>query len=199
MDPDKLLTSQQIAKALAMRSNNVRWLVMKHGAEVAPGEVAKVSMRWMFERGLLDDHPQLRPWEPPWTFRVASSAERCLNGCRVRTNTQCVDNLGWDPRTRTLKPVCWHCYKRWLQSQSCHYCGKQADSHDHIVSPRRGGLDMPSNWLPACRSCNTSKTDKTIEEWVEHRERENRARRRVRVECGFTREDVDFEQLRLAV
>jgi len=55
----------------------------------------------------------------------------------------------------------------------CAYCGDVMDSVtrtiDHVVPQKRGGSDGAENLLPCCKSCNTQKSDKLIEEfrvWV---------------------------------
>lgn len=47
---------------------------------------------------------------------------------------------------------------------TCGYCGSEADSVDHIIPLSRGGPDKLDNLVAACRSCNTSKGDRTPEE-----------------------------------
>jgi 5-methylcytosine-specific restriction endonuclease McrA len=41
----------------------------------------------------------------------------------------------------------------------CAYCGKkpQTLTQDHVDAVSRGGLDTPSNIVPACKSCNGAK------------------------------------------
>lgn len=46
----------------------------------------------------------------------------------------------------------------------CQYCGRRADSIDHVVPRSRGGADVWENLAAACRSCNTSKRDRTPDE-----------------------------------
>ncbi len=46
----------------------------------------------------------------------------------------------------------------------CQYCGKRADSIDHVVPRSRGGLDVWENLAAACRRCNTVKRDRTPDE-----------------------------------
>lgn len=50
---------------------------------------------------------------------------------------------------------------------TCVYCGtKQGPFEaDHIMPRSRGGLDIDTNLVCACRACNRSKKDKTPEEW----------------------------------
>src|SRR6266508_763674 len=43
---------------------------------------------------------------------------------------------------------------------SCQYCGRFADSIDHIVPRSRGGTHIWENVVAACRSCNLRKRDR---------------------------------------
>ncbi|HMR51235.1 MAG TPA: HNH endonuclease [Amaricoccus sp.] len=48
----------------------------------------------------------------------------------------------------------------------CAYCPAQADTWDHVVPVSKGGITEPGNVLPACRSCNSSKRDRDLDEWL---------------------------------
>lgn len=48
----------------------------------------------------------------------------------------------------------------------CAYCGRPAQTLDHVVPVTRGGADEPSNTVPACYGCNSSKYDRTPDEWL---------------------------------
>ena len=48
----------------------------------------------------------------------------------------------------------------------CVYCFGPATTHDHIIPRGREGWDAPGNIVPACLPCNTSKRDRTPEEWL---------------------------------
>jgi 5-methylcytosine-specific restriction endonuclease McrA len=39
----------------------------------------------------------------------------------------------------------------------CQYCGQEADTVDHVVPRRLGGLDNDENLVAACRRCNLAK------------------------------------------
>ncbi len=43
----------------------------------------------------------------------------------------------------------------------CQYCGSGADSIDHVIPRSRGGLDDWDNLAAACRSCNSTKRNRT--------------------------------------
>lgn len=50
----------------------------------------------------------------------------------------------------------------------CFYCGSDVSSSpqcDHVFPISRGGKNVIENLTTACRSCNSSKGDKTPEEW----------------------------------
>lgn len=48
----------------------------------------------------------------------------------------------------------------------CAYCGERKDlTLDHVVPVSRGGRHAAGNFLPACLSCNSSKSSKFLVEW----------------------------------
>ena len=47
----------------------------------------------------------------------------------------------------------------------CAYCGQAADTLDHVRPVARGGLTVPSNLIPACRSCNYAKAHAEVLAW----------------------------------
>lgn len=49
----------------------------------------------------------------------------------------------------------------------CTYCGSgDALECDHVVAVAKGGSNSDSNLTTACRSCNRSKRDRHVEEWL---------------------------------
>ena len=61
--------------------------------------------------------------------------------------------------------------RRWRKSlheftnQRCIYCGENSESIDHVLPRSKGGLSITENCVPACLSCNGSKTDNNAFEW----------------------------------
>lgn len=56
--------------------------------------------------------------------------------------------------------------KMMVCERCCIYCGSTEDlSFDHIIPLSKGGPDIISNQVLACRSCNSSKRDKDIFYW----------------------------------
>lgn len=50
--------------------------------------------------------------------------------------------------------------------KECIYCGSKKNlSYDHLLPKKREGPDVPYNVIMACRSCNSSKSDKCFYEW----------------------------------
>ncbi len=46
----------------------------------------------------------------------------------------------------------------------CAYCAKRADTIDHVVPRSRGGTHSWENCVAACKSCNSRKADRLLEE-----------------------------------
>ena len=61
--------------------------------------------------------------------------------------------------------------RRWRKSlheftgNRCIYCGNISESIDHVLPQSKGGLSITENCVPACLSCNGSKTDNNVFEW----------------------------------
>lgn len=49
---------------------------------------------------------------------------------------------------------------------TCRYCGVLALTVDHMVPRSRGGATEVGNLVACCASCNRSKKDRTLREWV---------------------------------
>jgi hypothetical protein len=90
-----------------------------------------------------------------------------------------------DWRTPTTAPVKQHrrirrrariprtLYEEVLYSGPCDYCGDTLPTHvDHVEPVSKGGSAERDNLVPACRRCNLSKHDDTVEEWELRRERQ---------------------------
>lgn len=48
----------------------------------------------------------------------------------------------------------------------CVYCGGPFEHVDHVLPVSRGGTDDVENLVPSCTSCNTSKGDRLLDEWL---------------------------------
>ena len=59
-------------------------------------------------------------------------------------------------------------------SQECVFCGSKEDlTTDHLIPHNRGGDDTADNLVLACRSCNTSRGDRGIFEWIGLKKKDN--------------------------
>jgi 5-methylcytosine-specific restriction endonuclease McrA len=61
--------------------------------------------------------------------------------------------------------------REWEREQSlpreCVFCGsKEYLSTDHLIPRNRGGDDSSDNLVLACKSCNSSRGDKGVFEWL---------------------------------
>ena len=67
----------------------------------------------------------------------------------------------WIDMRRRVAPVVYKKYKA-----RCYYCGSPDNmTIDHVHPLSRGGSNNIENLVPACRSCNSRKQNKTVEEW----------------------------------
>jgi 5-methylcytosine-specific restriction endonuclease McrA len=65
-----------------------------------------------------------------------------------------------------------HIAARWaMWGDLCRYCGAPATATDHRIPLSRGGSHWPSNLVPVCMSCNSSKFTHTEPEFLAIRER----------------------------
>ncbi|NBW17882.1 MAG: HNH endonuclease, partial [Caulobacteraceae bacterium] len=43
---------------------------------------------------------------------------------------------------------------------TCHYCGLEANTVDHLIPISKGGTDEATNMVAACTQCNSGKRDR---------------------------------------
>ena len=51
----------------------------------------------------------------------------------------------------------------------CVYCERPAKDIDHVLPITKGGMHHILNMVACCKSCNSSKGDRTPDEWQSHR------------------------------
>jgi 5-methylcytosine-specific restriction endonuclease McrA len=65
------------------------------------------------------------------------------------------------------------------------YCAAPAAEVDHVRPLSRGGYEHASNLVPACKSCNSGKKDRLLDEWDPVRvARAAKASKKVKAEWG---------------
>ena len=52
----------------------------------------------------------------------------------------------------------WQRLARTMYGKPCHYCGKRADTADHLIPISQGGTSTLDNVVPACRACNSGRS-----------------------------------------
>lgn len=52
------------------------------------------------------------------------------------------------------------------KDERCAYCGGEATAIDHIIPRDKGGEDVADNLVPCCKSCNSSKKDKDLADFL---------------------------------
>jgi len=50
---------------------------------------------------------------------------------------------------------------------TCRFCGQYGDTIDHMLPRAKGGHTTPDNCVCACHSCNQSKADRDLEEFIQ--------------------------------
>lgn len=108
-------------------------------------------------KGFIEDDWSVRNWAKR-QFISDSSAERVRRHRAKREKQGLVRQNYFPPKLRASV------YER--DGCSCVYCGSKEDlTLDHAVPESRGGSNEMSNLLTACRACNASKRDLTLEEY----------------------------------
>ena len=54
---------------------------------------------------------------------------------------------------------------------TCHYCGLEATTVDHLIPISKGGTDEASNMVACCTQCNSSKRDRMTPTFFERASR----------------------------
>lgn len=62
-------------------------------------------------------------------------------------------------------PVALSVYASVISSGPCVYCAGPAAEVDHVRPLSRGGIEHDANLVPACKSCNSGKKDRLLNEW----------------------------------
>ena len=119
--------------------------------ETLPGSVAE-HLYWAYAN-LAMAHAAITSSQDAYSRISYSIRSRLFKG--LTTGSMNIQSLFEDERWRFQHP------------QLCAYCGQNAAlSLDHLLSRKRGGTDNPSNLVYACRSCNSSKGEKDLIEWM---------------------------------
>lgn len=89
----------------------------------------------------------------------------------LKKNPQIAHKIRENRRIREYNAEGYHTLEEWENKktqfkESCGYCKETKHlTKDHMTPLSRGGTNYINNIIPACKSCNSSKGDKTYEEF----------------------------------
>jgi hypothetical protein len=111
-------------------------------------------------------------WQWSGERRVTAFLERACNVALIEINDEGIRALpleGGDPSAVRPGTSSWRALRQMIFERdgfACVYCGNLDDlACDHVHPRSRGGKNDPSNLVTACKPCNSSKRDRTPEEW----------------------------------
>jgi hypothetical protein len=127
------------------------WQLIEHLKAEGTPSAAIAAAAMALARSIIDANQQQRLWRA----RPRDEHSRARDGNRQRRGMS--DSQWRKVRARILERDEW----------TCQYCGSEDDlTCDHVIPLIRGGGNDDDNLTTACRSCNSSKGDKLIGEWV---------------------------------
>lgn len=118
------------------------------------------------EQSSLGQKKAIRAWQQahPEKTKAARTKFRTEQPDRAQSH-----HKKWRAAKRGVAATLTH--EDWLEMKAtgaCHYC-KRTDlplTQDHVLPLSRGGSHTKDNVVPACKPCNSSKRDKTPDEWA---------------------------------
>ncbi len=78
---------------------------------------------------------------------------------------------GLNKQTMNIGPLVHDERLKMTLPQACCYCGsREFLAADHLIPKNRGGANSGDNLVWACRTCNSSKSDRDMLEWLQKKE-----------------------------
>ena len=143
---------KECAKAYARRYN----------AEHKEWKAAYGRQHYLENKGRYKARARRRREEKPEECRKADRRWREENPEKKRENGRRYDARKLNATIGEVDYVAIH-----ERDKVCVYCGADEDlTIDHVVALTRGGPHCQENLVVACRSCNSSKNDTPLEEWL---------------------------------
>lgn len=137
-------------------------IAMIHANKMAARAAARKPARPAYEWRTARECPGCACWFTPLHTPNAvtcsrSCARRCAKRRRRAREHGARGSWTWPEFMRIAKRF----------NYCCAYCGEKPDrlDPDHVVPLSRGGYDSPTNLLPTCAMCNSSKCAMTLSEW----------------------------------
>lgn len=171
----RIATSGQRVCRTCMQSWRKKWKVEnpeKRREEqrrryAADPERARRSARQWREENLEHALEKARRWRAENPDRVKENYRRWVKenpeSKRLRDNNRRARKV----QAAICGPLSPSVYAGVIGSGPCVYCGKKATEVDHVRPLSRGGIEHGANLVPACKSCNSAKKDRLLNEWDE--------------------------------
>lgn len=148
-----------------VRQSQRRWFLANRGQADA------ASAKWRAENPEKYTEYQ-KKWSAENKDKINSKAKRYYDSnkeiCIERSNLQS------HARRSALKgdifPIAlWRQLTKWF-GDWCPYCGESNKklTVDHVVPISKGGTNSIENLIPCCGSCNSSKGNKSMEDWINY-------------------------------
>lgn len=101
--------------------------------------------------------------------RVSFFQKKHPEECKLHTEKRRALTYANTPVDEMLTPAEWLAILAEADGH-CAYCDKEAKlTLDHVIPLSRGGKHTKDNVVPACLHCNSSKGNKTLEQWAASR------------------------------
>jgi len=107
-----------------------------------------------------------------WSYANLARADKALQDGvekygRIHHMIRAKLNKGLRDRTMSMASLYQDERLKMTVPQACYYCGSTSKlSVDHLIPRIKGGADESDNLIWACRSCNSSKRDRDMLQWM---------------------------------
>jgi hypothetical protein len=126
-----------------------------------PAEVVKQREKDAQRRWRMRNPERLRASNRLWARNRNAATVRRWNQHSAQRRAEQIRAVRLRPRT--IEEARLHAeYEAILANDPCVYCGAPAGTVDHIQPINQAGTDEWDNYAPACSSCNSSKRDKGL-------------------------------------
>jgi hypothetical protein len=96
------------------------------------------------------------------TEKYRRQSKECCRRYRARKHSATIEQFSYEELVQYWKD-------NGIDEDKCVYCGAPKEHADHVIALAAGGSHARNNLVPSCASCNCSKKDKNLAEWIEHR------------------------------
>ncbi len=156
-----------------------KWRVIARRADRPIAEVIAVFVFMMTNAGASAERGTLSNWDDEDVATALDIDANAVERIRTAMNGKTLDGqrlIDWkrirDPfQSMRLPESQWSIVRNFVFARddfTCVYCGERGGrlECDHVIPVSRGGGHSPDNLATACFSCNRSKRDKLLSEWI---------------------------------